>query len=127
MKNILMIEDEVFFLKLYEERLRRDGFRFSGATTGVEGVSKASNEHPDLILLDLVLPRKNGFDVLRDLKKNPATKNIPVIVLSNLGQEADITEAMKLGAVEYLIKTETKISEAVERIQKVLGNNASQK
>jgi len=73
-----------------------------------------------LIILDLILPRKNGFDVLDDLRKDSRTKNIPVIVLSNLAQEIDIKEALARGAREYLVKTETRLEDVIKKIKKWL-------
>ena len=116
-----MIEDDVFLIKLYRDQLTREGFEFITATTGVEGVNKVIAEHPDLILLDLILPRKNGFDVLRDIKSNPATKHIPVLILSNLAQEQDIQEGLALGADDYLIKTEMRLSDIIEKIKSTIN------
>jgi DNA-binding response OmpR family regulator len=116
-KKILMIEDDRFLRKVYKDKLKREGFEFSEATTGEEGLNKAIFEKPDLILLDLILPRKSGFDLLIELKKNPETEKIPVIVLSNLGQESDIKKGLSLGASDYLVKTEISLSEVVEKIK----------
>jgi len=118
--KILMMEDNIFLRKLYREKLTRAGFEFIEATNGVEGVNKVISEDPDLVILDLILPRKNGFDVLSEMKNNPKTKNIPVIILSNLGQELDIKEGLALGAREYLVKTEVRLSEVVNRVKKWL-------
>lgn len=112
-----MIEDDRFLRKVYKDKLKREGFEFSEATTGEEGLNKAIFEKPDLILLDLILPRKSGFDLLIELKKNPETEKIPVIVLSNLGQESDIKKGLSLGASDYLVKTEISLSEVVEKIK----------
>jgi len=118
--KILMMEDNIFLRKLYREKLTRAGFEFIEATNGVEGMNKVISEDPDLVILDLILPRKNGFDVLSEMKNNPKTKNIPVIILSNLGQELDIKEGLALGAREYLVKTEVRLSEVVNRVKKWL-------
>ena len=118
--KILMIEDDIFLRKLYKDQIIRAGFDFIEATNGIEGVNKTKSEKPDLILLDLILPRKNGFDVLRDIKGNEDTKNIPVIVLSSLGHEADIKEALDLGAQDYLVKTEVRLSEVLIKIKGML-------
>jgi len=119
--KILMVEDNIFLRKLYRDKLTRAGFEFIEATNGVEGINKVLAEKPNLVILDLLLPRKNGFDVLSDIKNNPRTKKIPVIILSNLGQEIDIKEALALGAQEYLVKTEVRLSEVVYRIKKLLS------
>lgn len=119
--KILMVEDNIFLRKLYRDKFTRAGFEFVEATNGIEGINKVMTEKPNLVILDLLLPRKNGFDVLSDIKNNSQTKKIPVIILSNLGQEIDIKEALSLGAQEYLIKTEVRLSEVVTRVKKILS------
>jgi DNA-binding response OmpR family regulator len=119
-KKILMVEDNIFLRKLYRDKLTRAGFSFVEATNGVEGINKAVFEKPDLIILDLILPRKNGFDVLAELKQKSEVKSIPVIILSNLSQESDVKEAMRLGAKDYLVKTEVRLSEVVEKLKKIV-------
>jgi len=119
-KKILMIEDDIFLRRVYRDQFIRVGFEFIEATNGVEGLNKINSENPDLILLDLMLPRKNGFDVLREIQEDKKTKRIPVIILSNLGQELDIKEGLALGAKDYLIKTEMRISEVVDKVKKHL-------
>jgi DNA-binding response OmpR family regulator len=115
-----MVEDNIFLRKLYRDKLTRAGFSFVEATNGVEGINKAVFEKPDLIILDLILPRKNGFDVLAELKQKSEVKSIPVIILSNLSQESDVKEAMRLGAKDYLVKTEVRLSEVVEKLKKIV-------
>ena len=117
MKKILMIEDDRFLRKIYRDKLTRAGFDFIEATNGEEGLNKVISESPDLVLLDLILPRKNGFDVLIEMKRNKNTKNIPVIILSNLGQESDIKRGLGLGAQNYLVKTDISLFEVVEKIK----------
>lgn len=112
-----MIENDVFFLKLYRDKLIRHGYEFSAALNGIEGLHKVENEKPDLVILDLMLPMKNGFDVLKEIKSNPKTKNIPVIILTNLGQESDIREGLALGAADYLVKATLRLSEVVDKIK----------
>jgi len=115
-----MIEDNGFLRKLYHDKLDRAGFDFIEATNGIEGINKIITEKPDLVMLDLLLPRKNGFDVLAEIKQNRNIKNIPVVVLSNLAQEIDIKEAMRLGALEYLVKSEVRLSEVEKKKKKIL-------
>jgi two-component system alkaline phosphatase synthesis response regulator PhoP len=116
--KILMMEDNIFLRKLYRDKLTRAGFEFIEATNGEEGMNKVLNDKPSLVILDLILPRKNGFDVLTEMKNNPKIKNIPVIILSNLGQEMDIKEGMALGAKEYLVKSDVRLSEVVDKVKK---------
>ena len=119
-KKILMIEDDRFLRKIYRDKLTKAGFEFIEATNGIEGINKVISERPDLVLLDLILPRKNGFDVLIDMKSNKNTKDIPVIILSNLGQESDIKRGLALGAQDYLVKTEVSLSEVVDKAKEWL-------
>jgi len=119
-KKILIVEDDMFVRKLYRDQFLKEGFLFIEATNGIEGLDRALSEKPDLILLDLMLPRKSGFDVLRDLKKNDETKNIPVIILSNLGQESDVDEVLSLGATDYFIKSGVRLSEVVNRVKAII-------
>ena len=118
--KILMIEDDIFLRKLYRDKLTREGFDFVEAINGVEGLNKIKSEKPNLVILDLMLPIKNGFDVLIEIKKDSQAKKIPVVILSNLGQESDVKEGLALGADEYLVKTEVRLSEAVQKIKKLL-------
>ena len=115
-----MIEDDHFLRKIYRDKLTKAGFEFIEATNGIEGTNKVISERPDLVLLDLILPRKNGFDVLIDMKSNKNTKDIPVIILSNLGQESDVKRGLALGAQDYLVKTEISLSEVVDRVKEWL-------
>lgn len=118
--KILIIEDDRFMRKIYANKLRREGFNVIEAVQGEEGWHKTLYEKPDLILLDLVLPVKNGFEVLADIKRNKTTKKIPVIILSNLSQSPDIQRGLKLGADDYLVKTAVSLSEIVEKVKEVL-------
>mgnify|MGYP001558658592 CR=1 FL=1 len=122
--KILLIEDDKFLIKLYSEKLVREGFEVSMAISGEEGLKKIEREKPDLILLDIILPQKNGFDILSEVKLNPNTNTIPVIMLTNLGQDADIKTGMDLGAADYLIKTDFSINDLPERIRAVLAKHS---
>lgn len=119
-QKILMIEDDHFLRKIYRDKLTRAGFEFIEATNGIEGTNKVISEKPDLVLLDLMLPRKNGFDVLIDIRENKDTRNIPVIILSNLGQESDIKRGFSLGAKDYLVKSEINLSQVVQKVREWL-------
>src|SRR3989344_3913920 len=119
-KKILLIEDDKFLLKLYSDKLVREGYTVSMAITGEEGLGKVKQERPDLVFLDIILPQKNGFDVLREIKGDPEIKNIPVVILTNLGQESDIKTGMDLGASDYLVKTDFSITKLPEIVRKIL-------
>ena len=120
-KRVLFVEDDQSLLKIYSNKLRISGYDISLATTGDEGLRKAALEHPDLILLDLILPGKDGFKVLGELKSVDGTKDMPVIILSNLGQEEDVKRGKELGAVDYLVKSDVSLMDLVEKVQKFIG------
>ncbi len=118
-KILLIVEDDEILLRALHIQLKDSGFVLSTATDGELGIQLAQRLKPSVVLLDLVLPKKDGFDVLRDLKADPSLKNIPVIVLSNLGDKKDIDKAMKLGAKEYFVKATTELDKITEIIEKV--------
>ena len=115
-KKILLIEDDAFLSKVLEERLADEGFAADLAGTGEEGLIKVRSFKPDLILLDMILPQKNGFEVLKEIKKDAAYKDVPVIILSNLGQDQDMELGKKLGAVDYLVKSNFSLKSIIDKI-----------
>lgn len=117
-KKVLLVEDDLSLLKIYSNKLKISQFLVLPATTGDEALRKAQTDAPNLILLDLILPGKDGFQVLEELKMSPQTKNIPVIILSNLGQGADIERGKALGAVDYLVKSDVSLIDLVEKVKK---------
>lgn len=120
--KLLLIEDDNFLRDLITRKIIKEGFQVVGAVDGEEALKKASEENPDLILLDLILPSMDGFEVLRRLKQKPETEKIPVIVLSNLGQKEDVERAKALGAVDYLIKAHFTPAEIISKIKEILNN-----
>lgn len=120
-----MIEDDPFLRKLYRNKLTLAGLEVIEAINGEEGLNKVKTEKPSLVLLDIILPRKSGFDVLIELKGNEKTRDIPVIILSVLGQTQDIIKGMTLGAEDYLIKSNITISEVVTKVREYLKNKNS--
>lgn len=121
--KVLIIEDDKFLLKLYSDELTREGFEVSKASTGEEGLSRVEAEAPDLIILDLILPSKNGFEVLSEIKLDSESEDIPIIILSNLGQEEDIERGLELGADTYLVKTEFSMSKLPEVVKEQLAQD----
>ncbi len=119
--KILIIEDDQFLRGLITRKLEKEKYVISEAVDGEEGLRKIREEKPDLILLDLILPSLDGFEVLREAKSDPEVKDIPVIVLSNLGQKEDVDRAFSLGAVDYLIKAHFTPEEIIEKVKKVIG------
>lgn len=120
MKTILFIEDEPDLQKTLGQALENKGYQVKKALDGEIGWRLAKKEKPDLILLDLILPKKDGFEVLADLKKDSSTKDIPIIVLTNLEGSHDIERALELGATTYLVKTNYELEEVIQKIEKAL-------
>lgn len=115
--KILIVEDDRFLTKLLSLRLERNGFEVEASFDGEEALEKIKKQSPDLIVLDLILPKKDGFEVLEELKKINKGKKIPVLILSNLGQDLDVERGLKLGAVGYIVKTEIPLSQVIEKIK----------
>jgi DNA-binding response OmpR family regulator len=110
-KKILIVEDEILLSDLLKMNLKEAGFEVETAYDGKEGLEKAKSFLPDLILLDLIMPVLDGYQVLQEMQKDPVLEKIPVIVLSNLGQEEEIAKAKRLGAKDFIIKANLDISE----------------
>jgi len=104
MKKILVVDDDPDIIALTKKRLEAGGYQVIAAQDGAEGFNKATEENPDLILLDIVMPKKDGFAMLEDLKKNLSTRDIPVIILSAKGETDSLFKGEKFGAVDYFIK-----------------------
>lgn len=102
--KILIIDDDVFFQKFYLEKLSEKGFQVEVASDGDQGLAKMKLSKPDLILLDIIMPKKDGFEFLQAMRQDPLFKQIPVIVFSTLGQPTDVDKAKSLGAVDYVNK-----------------------
>ena len=118
--TIFIIEDDKFLRELIVRKLNEEGFDVSEAIDGEEGIKGIKEKKPDLILLDLILPGIDGFEVLSQIKSDSELSSIPVIIISNLGQKEDIEKGMKLGAVDYLIKAHFDPNEIVEKIKTTL-------
>lgn len=119
-KSILIIEDDTFIAKMYEKKLRLAQFDVQTALDGEVGIAVAKQTQPQLILLDIMLPKLDGWEVLAMLKADTATRNIPVILLTNIGGSEDIERGLALGAADYLIKAQFVPSEVVQRIQSLI-------
>ncbi len=122
MKSILFIEDEPTLQKTVGRYLEGEGYQVLSALDGERGLELAKTQELDLILLDLILPKKDGFDVLKELKENSKTKDIPVIILTNLEQNVDIGKTLELGATTYLVKANYELEEVIKKIKEVLGD-----
>ncbi len=119
-KTVLIIEDEQTLLKLLQKAFEKEDIKTLIALDGEKGINLARKEKPDLILLDIILPKKSGFDVLEELKADAETKNIPVVVLTNLSEVVDVEKVLELGAVTYLVKSSYKLEEIVEKVKDML-------
>jgi len=120
MKNILLIEDDPFLVDIYTTKLKELGFFADVAGDGEEGLRKLKEKDFDLLILDIVLPHVDGWQVLKEISENEKLKNLKVIVLSNLGQKEEVEKGLKLGAVKYLVKAHYTPLEVIEEINKVL-------
>lgn len=119
-KKILVVEDDLILQKALVDFLNTDGFAVTSASNGEEGVDQAKKTDPDLIILDIILPKKDGYEVIRDLKDDQATRNIPIVLLTNLGSINDVQRALDLGATTYLIKADYKLTEVSKKIKDIL-------
>ncbi|RLC39797.1 MAG: response regulator [Candidatus Nealsonbacteria bacterium] len=120
-KKILIVEDEEIIYSLLEKKLAGEGYEVSIAKDGVEGLEKMREVKPDLILLDIVMPRKGGFEVMEEMQRDETLKDIPVIVISNSGQPVELDKAKEMGARDWLIKTEFDPQEVIEKVKKQIG------
>ena len=120
-KKILLIEDEEILIDLLQRKLTQEGYEISITRNGEEGLAAMKEKQPDLILLDIIMPKMGGFEVMEKMQGDNDLKRIPVIVISNSGQPVEIDRAQKLGAKDWLIKTEFDPREVIEKIKKQIG------
>ncbi len=120
-KKILIIEDDSFLSRMYADKFESEGFEVFSSYDGIKGLHLAKDEMPDIILLDIILPKMSGFDVLKQLKEQEETKKIPVILLTNLGKKENIAKGFALGANDYLIKAHFTPSEVINKIKKIIN------
>lgn len=118
--KVLIIEDEEMLVNMYISKFEKEGYEAEKAANGKLGLEKAQEIKPDIILLDIMMPEIDGFMVLKNLKNDIDTKNIPVIMLTNLGQEEDIEKGKKLGATDYLVKANLTPAQVVDKVKEVL-------
>ncbi len=124
MKKILVIEDDTALYNLYATELQLKGFRVSNVSDGTLAVQAVKEQKPDLILLDLVLPGRNGLDILKELRDDEEFVETKVIVLTNFGNEENVSTALELGATEYIMKYKIVPSELSEKVAAILGENS---
>lgn len=120
MPKILIVEDDQFLSKMYAKKFEVTGFEVETAFDGEEGVSKAETVNPDIIIMDVMMPKLNGIEALDKIKANPKTKDIPVLILTNLSGTEDAQTAVKKGAVDFLVKSDFTPVQVVEKINAIL-------
>ena len=120
-KKILIVEDDSFLQGLASRKLRAEGYEVVGAANHTETFKALEGEKPAIILLDLLLPEVDGFEILKRVRENPATKSLPVIVFSNLSEDKDIKKAQDLGVIEFMVKSNFTLDELVQKIKTVVG------
>ncbi|MBU1176948.1 MAG: response regulator [Patescibacteria group bacterium] len=121
--SILIVEDDKFLRDLLSRKLKNSGYEVEEAVDGKEALKKSKEKKFEIILLDLVLPGINGFEILEEIKKDSETSNIPVIILSNLGQEEEVEKGLRLGADDYLIKAHFTPDEIINKIKRILNKS----
>ena len=120
MSKILLVEDDPFLSSLLKNRLQKEKFEITLAKDGEEAINLIKGSKFDLVLLDIILPKKSGFEVMEEIRDDPQLGKILIIIVSNLGQPEDITRGQQLGAIEYFIKAKTSIDELVVKIKEIL-------
>lgn len=124
-KTVLLVEDDIFLSSLLKTRLEKEGLQIVLAKTSDEALASLKQTQPNLILMDIILPGKSGFEAMELIKQDPAAASVPVMIISNLGQESDIARGKELGAVEYLVKAQTPIDELVKKVLAFLSGGLS--
>lgn len=126
MAKVLLIDDDPLLARMYQAKFVIDGYQTETASDGEEGVAKAQSGKPNLILLDIMMPKMNGLDVLKKLKEEESTKKIPVILLTNLSTDTHVQEGLDLGAVAYLVKADYTPKEVVQKVKEILAGYTSE-
>ena len=124
MVKVLIIEDDKFLSRIYATKLNKEGIEADFSLNGEEGLKKMKEISPTLVLLDLIMPKLDGFSVLEAIQKDSSLKKIPVIVLSNLGQEEDVKKAKLLGAKDFIVKSDASIQDVVAKIKSYIQATA---
>lgn len=120
-KKVLLIEDEQLIVDLLENKLKQEGYDVAVARDGEAGVEMAKSVLPDIILLDIIMPKMNGFEALEQIRKDKLTAQIPVIVISNSGQPVELSRAQELGATDWLVKINFDPQEVVDKVRSQIG------
>lgn len=126
MKKILVVEDDQFLINVYRIKLQKAGFKIIIAIDGAEALEKIKSQNFDLVILDLIIPKIDGFGVLTEIRSQEKYKKMPILVASNLGQMEDLNRAMKLGANDFVVKSDTSLDILIEKIKQLISKNDSQ-
>lgn len=121
--TLLLVEDDNFLIEILVKKFKADNYKVLHAANGKDALRKAHDEDPDIILLDIILPGMNGFEILKKIKEDETIADIPVAFLSNLGQKEDIEKGKKLGAVDFIVKANHSLDEIVNRANKIIQNH----
>jgi DNA-binding response OmpR family regulator len=119
-RKVLLVEDEKMLAEMYSTKFAMEGYEVTKAFDGAEGLVQARKAKPDIILLDIIMPKLDGFAVLKELKADPKLKDVPVVLLTNLGQDDDVTKGKKLGATDYFVKADHTPAEVVGKVKQTL-------
>lgn len=120
-KKLLLVEDDSVLQKALQDYLLAENFDVVSALDGEEGIRLAKSEKPDLVLLDIILPKKDGYEVIKEIRADAAFKDVPIVLLTNLGSLSDVEKALNLGATTYLVKADYKLEEVTEKIKGILN------
>lgn len=120
-KKILVVEDDQFYSSIFERKLKAEGYDVVVTSDGEKGLAAARELKPDLILLDMVMPVKDGYETLKDLRQDDTLKGVKVVILSNLGQDADIETTKQYHVADYIVKANMSLEEMVQTVRKVLS------
>ena len=123
-KKIMLVEDDKFLSSLIRAKLEKDGFDIVQAFDGDEAIARVPEEKPDLVILDLIMPKTNGFDVLKAISMMPGFERTPVVVVSNLAQDSDVLKAQQLGAKAYFIKVKISIDDLIGKIETLVQQSS---
>lgn len=124
-RTLLLVEDDNFLIEILVKKFKADNYHVIHAGDGEQALRKAHDEHPDIIMLDIILPGMNGFEILKKLKEDETIADIPVAFLSNLGQKEDVEKGKKLGAVDFIVKANHSLDEIVNKTNKILEEHNS--
>jgi len=122
--KILLIEDDPMIVRMYQRKFEKEGFQVTLAFNGEEGIEALKKEKPDIILLDIMMPKMNGIETLKTVKADPGLKDIPIVMLTNLGDRPeDVERCKELGAIDYWVKANISLKDVVEKIKKIISGN----